>query len=546
MAPRFGNTLKSRIAAVAGAMFLVGILINSAIVSHILRGDMQGMLFRQQETAAGYIARDIDAKIQLRLESLKRVALNLPRPLFQNPSAMQEWLDDRRAIHTLFPVGLLVIPADGGPVLAQSPKLDTRPTSFTDRDWFIGATTTHRPYVSRPLITRATNEPAITIAVPLDDAEGRLLGLLVGIVPLTTPGFLDLILGTKPSEQGNYELIDPKNRVFVLTTRKQQALMPLPGSGKDPVIDAATTGLRGTHALTGPQGSELVSITGIEQTGWLLVARQPAEVAFAPASNTQRNTLLVTTILAVPLLIALFAILGHLLRPLARLAGDLRSMAEGARPMQPIDAQTADEVADVANSFNRLQHKLLRQERALAEMAHRDNLTGLPNRLLVYERLDNELLRIQRNNLGLALLFLDLDSFKPVNDTYGHQIGDQVLAEVAKRLRTAVREVDTVARLGGDEFLILLNDTEQPREAAERVARHCIDTLSMPFGVGDLLIRIGVSIGIAVCDSEQAHDTNAERLVSEADSAMYRAKAEGRNRYVIHNNDNPSPTPADA
>lgn len=543
MAPRFGNTLKSRIAAVAGALFLAGILVNTVFVSHILRGDMQDMLFRQQETSAGYIARDIDAKVAMRLESLKRVAQNLPRALFEDPPAMQQWLDDRRAIQTLFPVGLLVVPADGGPVLAQSPKVDNRPTSFTDRDWFIGATTTRQPYVSKPLITRATQEPAITVAVPVDDAQGRLLGLLVGIVPLTTPGFLDLILGTRPSEQGNYELIDPRNGVFVLTTYKQQALKPLPGTGNDPVIDAATAGMRGTHALPGKGGDELVSIIAIDATGWLLIARQPAGAAFAPVSNTQRNTLMIAAVLAAPLIVALLTALDRLLKPLARLAGDLRSMAEGSRPMQPIDTQSADEVADVANSFNRLQHKLLEQEQKLAEMVHLDTLTGLPNRLLVYERLENELHRIQRNGLGLALLFLDLDGFKPVNDTYGHQVGDVVLAEVAKRLRDAVREVDTVARLGGDEFLILLNDTEQPVEAAERVARQCIDTVSMPFGIDSLLIRIGVSIGIAVCDGEEAHATNAERLVNEADSAMYRAKAEGRNRYVLHN-DNPSPTPA--
>lgn len=172
-------------------------------------------------------------------------------------------------------------------------------------------------------------------------------------------------------------------------------------------------------------------------------------------------------------------------------------------------------------------------------MAHHDMLTGLPNRRLIDERLENELHRIQRNHLGLALLFLDLDGFKPVNDKHGHGIGDRVLGEIARRLQAAVRDVDTVARLGGDEFLILLTDTEKPQKAAERVAQKCIDALSETVGINDLQINVGVSIGIATCSTEQAATTTVKQLISQADSAMYRAKAAGRNRYELQSPTNP-------
>ena len=279
---------------------------------------------------------------------------------------------------------------------------------------------------------------------------------------------------------------------------------------------------------------ELAAMVDIPQTGWILLARQPSKDAFEPVDNTLRNTLLITVFLSIPLLAVLLAALSHLLQPFARLAGELHDMADGTRPMTPLRTHSTDEVADVAQSFNRLQDHLLKQEQRLIEMAHHDNLTGLPNRLTIMGRLENDLLRFHRNTQGLALLFLDLDGFKPVNDDYGHQVGDLLLIEIAQRLQACVRDVDTVARLGGDEFLILLSATEAPVEAAVRVAQECIKALQVPIRIGDLSISVGVSIGIATTNPADSLPATAAQLVSDADVAMYQAKAEGRNRYAIH------------
>lgn len=534
MTPWFGSSLKMRIAVVSVLLFLAGISLITFFATRILHDDMQEVLSNQQLTAVNYIARDIDAKVTLRLESLKRVALNMPEALFSDPPAMQTWLEDRKAIHTLFPIGLMVIPPDGGPTIGEAPRLKTRPKSFGDRDWFIGATTTRQPFISKPLITRATGEPALVMAIPVFNNQQKLLGVLAGIAPLAAPGFLDLILGTSPGKNGSYQLIDPQHHLVVLASEINQAVTPMPNTGDDLVLDAAVNGQRGIKIIrNAARQDELVATAEVPRTNWLLVARQPTGDAFEPVSNTLRNTLLITALLSLPSVIVLLAVLNRLLKPIALLARELHEMAEGKRPMQPVATHTADEVADVGHSFNRLQDRLQEQELRLAEMAHHDMLTGLPNRRLIDERLENELHRIQRNHLGLALLFLDLDGFKPVNDTHGHGIGDRVLAEIARRLQAAVRDVDTVARLGGDEFLILLTDTEKPQKAAERVAQKCIDALSEAIVINDLLIHVGVSIGIATCSTEQAVTTTVKQLVSQADSAMYRAKAAGRNRYEL-------------
>jgi diguanylate cyclase (GGDEF)-like protein len=530
-----GSSLKNRIALVASLLFLLGIGLITLLVSHILHNDMQDMLSKQQLTTASYIARDIDGKIKLRLDSLQRVAVNVPPALFSHPAEMQTWLEDRRAIHTLFPTGLMVIPPDGGPTIADTPRLQNRPKSFVDRDWFIGVMQTRKPYISKPLIQRATGEPALVIAVPVFHPQGQMMGILAGVTPLATPGFLDLILGARPGKRGEYQLIAPQHQLIALASSSAQAITPVSDQGKDPVLDLAMSGTRGIKvARNASNEEELASIVDIPQTGWFLLARQPSSEAFAPVSNTLRNTLLMTVVLSIPMLALLLAALSRLLQPFAKLATHLHEMADGTRPMEPVATHSTDEVADVANSFNRLQGKLLEQEQRLIEMAHHDNLTGLPNRLTVMDRLENELLRFQRNHLGLALLFLDLDGFKPVNDDYGHQVGDLLLRQIAERLLACVRDVDTVARLGGDEFLILLSATEAPQEAAERVARECINALAVPIQIGDLSISVGVSIGIATTDSHAESPSSAAQLVSHADSAMYQAKANGRNRYAIY------------
>jgi diguanylate cyclase (GGDEF)-like protein len=156
-------------------------------------------------------------------------------------------------------------------------------------------------------------------------------------------------------------------------------------------------------------------------------------------------------------------------------------------------------------------------------------LTGLPNRALFIERVDQAIARRARIGGRLAVLFLDLDGFKLVNDGLGHAAGDQLLAAVGDRLRRTLRAADTVARLGGDEFAVLLEDIrddEQPLRAAERVA----EALRAPLRLAARLVQIRSSIGVVVDAGEAA---SADELLRNADVAMYRAKANGRGRHAV-------------
>jgi diguanylate cyclase (GGDEF)-like protein len=157
----------------------------------------------------------------------------------------------------------------------------------------------------------------------------------------------------------------------------------------------------------------------------------------------------------------------------------------------------------------------------------RDPLSGLPNRLLFGERLDHELTRIDRSGGGLAVMFLDLDRFKDVNDTYGHQAGDELIKLVARRLEELLRASDTLARFGGDEFAVIQTGLRSQKDA-DALARRILDELTHPFEINGTPVSVGVSIGISIAPDNGIAREDLMRL---ADTALYQAKSEGRNRF---------------
>lgn len=163
------------------------------------------------------------------------------------------------------------------------------------------------------------------------------------------------------------------------------------------------------------------------------------------------------------------------------------------------------------------------------EKANFDSLTKLVNHSCFVDRLEQEILRFSRSNKPFTLMYLDLDGFKSINDTYGHSAGDEVLRKTAERLRHQVRASDTVARLGGDEFAIILSETSDPADV-ERLGQALLESLAMPIDIGQATTRVTASIGIV---SDASGESSAKQLMNRADMAMYAAKKLGKNRYSI-------------
>jgi diguanylate cyclase (GGDEF)-like protein/PAS domain S-box-containing protein len=208
-----------------------------------------------------------------------------------------------------------------------------------------------------------------------------------------------------------------------------------------------------------------------------------------------------------------------------------REAAEAVRlARDELEVRVLERTAELAGANALLQGEIVERRQAEARvhhMAYHDSLTGLPNRALLSDRLDRAMLAAKRSERNLAVMFIDLDRFKTINDSLGHMTGDQLLKEVASRLCRAVRASDTVARLGGDEFVVLVPGIRTVDEATH-VAEKIIEALSDSFPLEGRNLHITPSIGICVYPDDGA---DVETLMRHADAAMYHAKASGRNNY---------------
>ncbi|MFT5504408.1 MAG: diguanylate cyclase (GGDEF)-like protein/PAS domain S-box-containing protein, partial [Gammaproteobacteria bacterium] len=168
-------------------------------------------------------------------------------------------------------------------------------------------------------------------------------------------------------------------------------------------------------------------------------------------------------------------------------------------------------------------------EAKLVHLAHYDLLTDLPNRVLLADRLSLAMLQCQRRHQSLAVAYLDLDGFKTVNDTHGHDVGDELLVALSRRMKEALREGDTLARIGGDEFVAVMVDLEKI-EDSEPVLERLLKAAANPVALGDAVMQVSASIGVTLYPQD---DADADQLMRHADQAMYAAKQAGKNRYHL-------------
>jgi diguanylate cyclase (GGDEF)-like protein len=206
--------------------------------------------------------------------------------------------------------------------------------------------------------------------------------------------------------------------------------------------------------------------------------------------------------------------MGHLMR----LFYDMAHRVWVAR--HELEARVAERTAALEQSQETLRH-----------LAQHDTLTGLANRALFTDRLQQAMAAARRDGTELALLFLDLDHFKPVNDAFGHAVGDVLLQEAAQRMLACVRDSDTVARIGGDEFVLLLRGADKLAQTAPEVAEKIRHSLCQPFTLAQHQVQISCSIGIALFPTQGTDDIE---LAHHADQAMYQAKQAGRNQVCLY------------
>ncbi|WP_374326255.1 diguanylate cyclase domain-containing protein [Azonexus sp.] len=518
------SSLTSRLILLGIALLLIGALGRTVLLSNYLRDDLQKQTADQLLAIANYVAQDIERDLADRQRLLERVAGNLGR--VTNPADWQARLGQAQNLNPLFSHGMLLVDRAGRVRLDYPPHPGRSGSSLAERAYFQTALA-GKSSIGRPFIDDPATGAILPMAVPVRDANDAVTAVLVGYSALHSANFMAALYATRIGDSGGLLLVSPEHRLFVAASDQGRVLRPTPADGVNPMHDRTMRGFRGTGITVNAAGTEEIAATASVPSGnWFVVARQPTEEAFAPLDRLRSFILKNTAVILPAFIVFMVIVMRSMLRPLMETARRADLMTLGEIPLATLPVARNDEVGHLTGAFNRMLSKLLESRAELAHMAHHDPLTGLPNRKLLADRMSQALARAQRNQTRIAILFLDLDGFKPINDRFGHEAGDQALVEVARRLGGMLRQEDTLARVGGDEFVILISDlTDNAERVVAKVAEKCLAIFAPEFAIAGHDCRLSTSIGIAVGDAD------GEQLLIAADQAMYRAKEQGRGRY---------------
>lgn len=405
-------------------------------------------------------------------------------------------------------------------------------------------------YLSRISVARergayeGSRKPALRLAMPVANGQAQAIGVVVIHVELE--GMFALLAADLPADfhlflangQGDVLIHPDPDKTFGFDKGRrvlvQDEFAPTGAIVKgevDQVIFDAVDSVDGppmiaafvVHRIEGPS----------EERRLILGLARPLSDVLAQSRSLRTTIAQIVSGLCLACLLLAIPLARAFTRPINAVSLAARRLSSGLPPGQlPLERQ--DEIGSLARSFRDMRSQITRQladlqtsHAELEHLARHDTLTGLPNRRLFEERLDQALAHARRYGEQLGILFIDLDRFKSVNDECGHEAGDAVLEAVALRLKTMVREADTVSRLGGDEFVVLLR-TPGPQGHLGAIADKLLQGLEEPIAFRQLQLRVGVSIGI----SQYPRDGQTSiEIMARADRAMYTAKSSGRARF---------------
>lgn len=522
------NSLTTRLILMGMALLIAGTLGRFFLLADFLRSDVTALTSAQLLTLANYAAKNVDHDIVERRDFLERVAKKFPLELLQNSEQLRTRLAEYADINPLFSHGFIVLNTSGI-ALADYPAWPERTmTSYADFEYFQQALK-GKFSIGRPVFDSLSKAPVLPMATPLRDRTGKVLAVLVGNSALNSPNFLEVLYTTRVGNTGGLLLISPRDKLFVGSSDASMVLTNTPAEGINKLHDRAMKGFRGVGITINARGiEELAGFASVPSSDWFVVARMPTSEALRPVTRLRDFVLKNSFITLLIFLSVMVLVMRQVMKPLMNAARHADLMTRGEIPLKSLPVVRNDEVGHLTAAFNRVLSKLLESQANLEHIAHHDILTGLPNRKLLADRMRQALARANRNKVQVAVLFLDLDSFKPINDRLGHKAGDVVLREVAARLSSIMRLDDTLARIGGDEFVILLSDLNgDSKKSAELVANKCLTIFQKHFIIHDQSCDLGISIGIALSNETSTPDS----LLGAADQAMYQAKKLGRGQF---------------
>jgi diguanylate cyclase (GGDEF)-like protein len=517
-------------AAIAATLFAAAMVAAvGAAQLYFVRQDLTQLLSDSQFGLVTRVAGELDSKLALHLETLTASAAGLPASALKSSEAFRDYYRSRPAMLTLFDDLLLIAPS--GRVFADLPEVPGRVgINASDRDYFQKVLIARTPLIADPVLGKKSREPIVQFAAPVLAQDGRVLAVLTGVLRLNKTNFLAGLGSAKVGKNGYFFVFTKGPDSLMVMHPDAVRIMQPRAAGGNAAGDMAANGFEGTAMTVNRYGVPvLVSYKALKKVDWVVGAVLPSEEAFAPIAGAEWRNRMVTAFAMLVFAPLAWLVTWYMLNPLSALRDAIRDLRTGSRVFTPVPVNRGDEIGDLATDFNLLMSEREEADAKLSRLARFDTLTLLPNRLSFNEKLPEAIARSERSGALLALMFLDVDRFKAINDTHGHETGDGVLRLFASRVQSAVRETDTVARLAGDEFVIILEGLHNTTEA-ETVAGKILTSLHEPFRVGSLTLPVSSSIGIAIRATGQL---DPDELLHQADSALYVAKRAGRNRFHL-------------
>jgi diguanylate cyclase (GGDEF)-like protein len=392
------------------------------------------------------------------------------------------------------------------------------------------------------------NKPTVTVSTPVFSRNGKRLGLIVINIDLNElsrflksnlPSNYQLYLS---NQSGDFLIHPDATQTFGFDRGKRILIQDSFRSVLFLIHGKDTNVVMNIPAGAQKQGGQVAAFVRlpfgdtIEKRFVILGLSEPLDHITREAANLSRE--------AIQIIFA-FSCLALILSALVSriVTGPLNAMVEAINRfsnnhiISTLPLTRNDELGVLSRSFHDMQTQIMvhlselnESRKALDHLARHDTLTGLPNRRMFFDRLEHAIANSRRSGKQLAVLFVDIDHFKEINDTFGHAVGDSVLINVAILLKSSVREVDTVARLGGDEFVILLDTIDDPQHVTA-IVRKLHDLFQHVMHINGLELTVYASMGVGIFPRD---GKDAEELMQNADHAMYNSKKDGRNTFSFH------------
>ncbi|MEI7429800.1 MAG: EAL domain-containing protein [Betaproteobacteria bacterium] len=380
-------SLKTRVALLTLAIFLLSVWSMAYLSSRILREDMQNLLGDQQFSTVSLLADQIDHELSDRMAALETMAGRIKPGMMVNTAALQSTLEQLPILQTLFNAGLFVTGIDGRAIADVPLSTGRIGNNYLDRSSIFIPLKEGKSMIGKPAMGKSLMAPIISLSVPIKDAKDNVIGVLVGTINLNQSNFLNTIIETGYGKTGGYWLVAPQHQLFVTATDRSRIMQPTPGLKLNEMLGKYIQGYEGFGLMVNSKGVEQLSAAkGIPVAGWLLVSSLPATEAFAPIVAMQQRILTVTflmTLLAGSLAWWItWQMLKRQLAPVHSALSTLFALSETDQPLRHLPVVRNDEIGQLIGGFNRLLDTLGKREEALKESENRfrtmaDNASAL-------------------------------------------------------------------------------------------------------------------------------------------------------------------------